>query len=180
MLPTQLGGSEVHFDGASAPLFYVQSSQINVQAPYALSGKSTTHVEVWRQGKSIGSVNLAVVPAAPALYPVALNGDGSANSSTRPAASGEVLTLYATGEGLTDGPNVSGQTVQLPYPRPRLPVSMKIANVAAHVVDAFSAPGVVGMLQVSVRVPAGLTAGQAAMQLSVGSAMGPNIVVWVK
>ena len=180
MLPTQLGGTEVHFDGIAAPLFYVQSSQINVQAPYALSGKSTTHVEVWRQGKSIGSIDLAVVPAAPALYPVALNADGSANSLARPAASGEVLTLYATGEGLTDGPNVSGATAQSPYPRPKLLVSLKIADVAAQVVDAFSAPGVVGMLQVTVRVPAGLTAGQASMQLSVGGVAAPSINVWVK
>lgn len=89
----------------------------------------------------------------------ALKADGSANSSTRPAAAGEVLTLYATGEGLTDGPNISGQTAQSPYPRPRLPVSLKIANVTAQVVDAFSAPGVVGMLQVTARVPAGLTSG---------------------
>jgi len=180
MLPTQLGGSEVRFDGVAAPLFYVQSSQINVQAPYALSGKSTTHVEVWRGGKSIGSIDLAIVPAAPALYPVALNADGSANSSTRPAAAGETLTLYATGEGLTDGPNVSGATAQSPYPRPKLMVSLTIANVAAVVVDAFSAPGVVGMLQVTARVPAGLTAGQAALQLSVGGAAGPNIAMWVK
>ena len=151
-----------------------------MQAPYALSGKSTTHVEVWRQGKSIGSIDLAVVPAAPALYQVALNADGSANSLARPAASGEVLTLYATGEGLTDGPNVSGATAQSPYPRPRLPVSLKIASVAAQVVDAFSAPGVVGMLQVTVRVPAGLTAGQAAMQLSVGGVAAPAITIWVK
>jgi uncharacterized protein (TIGR03437 family) len=180
MLPTQLGGSEVHFDGVAAPLFYVQSSQINVQAPYAVSGKSATHVEVWRQGKSFGSVDLAVVPAAPALYPVVLNADGSANSLARPAATGEMLTLYATGEGLADGPNVSGQTAQSPFPRPRLPVSLKIANVAAQVVDAFSTPGVVGMLQVTARVPAGLTAGQATMQLSVGGVAGPGIAVWVK
>jgi uncharacterized protein (TIGR03437 family) len=180
MLPNQLGGSEVRFDGVAAPLFYVQSSQINVQAPYAVAGKSTTYVEVWCQGKAVGSVDLAVVPAAPALYPVALNADGSANSFARPAAAGSVLTLYATGEGLTDGPNVSGRTAQSPYPRPRLPVSLKIANQAAQVLDAFSAPGVVGILQVTARVPAGVTPGQAAMVLSVGGAPAPDVAVWVK
>ncbi len=180
MLPTQLGGSEVHFDGAAAALFYVQSGQINVQAPYALSGKSTTHAEVWYLGKLAGSVDLAVVPAAPALYPVALNADGSANSVTHPAAAGEVLTLYATGEGLTDGSNVSGKTAQAPYARPRLPVGLTLAGIAAQVVDAFSAPGVVGILQVTARVPAGLTAGQAALQLSVGGAAAPSLAVWVK
>lgn len=180
ILPNQLGGSEVRFDGVAAPLFYVQSSQIDVQAPYALSGKSTTHVEVWFQGKSAGSLDLPVVPAAPAFYPVALNADGSTNSPTGPAAAGSVLTLYATGEGLTDGPNVSGRTAQSPYPRPRLPVSLKIANVAAEVVDAFSAPGVVGILQVTARVPAAVTAGQAAMQLTIGGRPAPDIAIWVK
>jgi uncharacterized protein (TIGR03437 family) len=180
MLPTQLGGSEVRFDGADAPLFYVQSGQINVQAPYALSGKTTTHVEVWYQGQSAGSVDLAVAATAPALYPVALNADGSANSATRPAAAGDVLTLYATGEGLTNGSNISGKTAQAPYPRPQLPVSLKIANVAAQLVDAFSAPGVVGVLQVTARVPAGLAAGQAALQLSVGGVAAPGLAIWLK
>jgi uncharacterized protein (TIGR03437 family) len=151
-----------------------------VQAPYALSGKSTTHVEVWRQGKAVGSVDLAVVPAAPALYPVALNADGSANSSTRPAAAGSVITLYATGEGLTNGPNVSGRTAQSPYPRPKLPVSLKIGNIAADVVDAFSAPGVVGILLLTARVPAALGAGQATIQLSIGGAAAPDVPMWVK
>jgi uncharacterized protein (TIGR03437 family) len=36
------------------------------------------------------------------------------------------------------------------------------------------------MLQVTVRVPAGLTAGQAAMQLSVGGVAAPAITIWVK
>jgi uncharacterized protein (TIGR03437 family) len=180
LLPNQLGGSEVHFDGIAAPLFYVQSSQINVQAPYAISGKTTTHVEVWYLGKSLGSLDVPVVPAVPALYPIVLNADGSANSVSHPAAAGTVLTLYATGEGLTDGPNVSGGTAKAPYPRPLLPVSLKIGNIAATVVDAFSAPGVVGMLQVTARVPAGLPAGQAVVQLSVGNALAPELSIWVK
>ncbi len=180
MLPTQLGGSEVHFDGGAAPLFYVQSGQINVQAPYAIAGQTTTHVEVWYQGQPAGSLDLPVVPAAPALYPVAMNADGSANSSTHPAAAGDVLTLYATGEGLTDGPNVSGRTAQSPYPHPESPVSVTIATVSSVVVSAFSAPGVVGILQVTARVPAGVPSGQAALQLSVGTTPAPDIAIWVK
>jgi uncharacterized protein (TIGR03437 family) len=170
----------VRFDGAAAPLFYVQSSQIIVQAPYEISGRSATHVEVWNQGKLAGAVDLAVVPAAPAVYPVALNADGSANCISHPAEGGTVLTFYATGGGLTDGPNLSGGTAQSPYPHPRLAVSVKIASIAAEVVDASSAPGVVGMLQVTARVPAGLPAGQAAMQLSIGDAAAPELAIWVK
>jgi uncharacterized protein (TIGR03437 family) len=59
-------------------------------------------------------------------------------------------------------------------------VTLKIANVPAVIVEAFSAPGVVGILQVTARVPAGLTPGKAVLQLSVGSATAPNIAIWVK
>jgi uncharacterized protein (TIGR03437 family) len=179
-LPTELGGAEVRFDGSAAPLFYVQSSQINVQAPYTISRKSNTHAEIWYLGNLVGTADLQVVPAAPALYPVALNADGSANSASRPAATGESIALYATGEGLTDGPNLSGRTAQSPYPHPILPVSLKIAGVAATVEDAFSAPGVVGILQVAARVPAGLPAGRAVLLFSVGGAAAPPMNIWIK
>ena len=179
-LPTQLGGSEVHFDGAAAPLFYAQASQINLQAPYALSGKSTTHAEVWYEGTLVGALDLTVAATAPGLYPVALNPDGTANSAAHPAGASDILTLYATGEGLTDGPNWTGRTAQAPYPRPVLPVNVKIANVAAPQVDAFSAPGVVGILQVNVTLPPGLPSGQASLQFSVGSTAAPDIAVWIR
>jgi hypothetical protein len=46
VLATLVGGTQVLFDGVPAPLIYVQDGQVNVLAPNALAGKSTTSIQV--------------------------------------------------------------------------------------------------------------------------------------
>lgn len=181
LLPTLLAGAEVRFDGIPAPILYAQYGQINVQAPYAIAGNATTHVEAFYQGKSGGTVDLAVAPANPALFPVAVNQDGSLNSETNPAARGTIMAFFATGEGLTDGANTSGIAAQAPYPRPRQTVEVTMGGIAADLLYAGAAPGQVGELQVNARVPGGfLPTGQVAVQLSVGAFNAPVMMIWVK
>jgi uncharacterized protein (TIGR03437 family) len=179
-LPVVLGGSEVRFDGAPAPLLYAQSGEIHAQAPYSLGNSATTRIEVFYRSSPAGAADVSVAAAAPGLYPVAVNQDGSANSKSRPSAAGTVLTFYATGEGLTDGANVTGQAVQAPYPRPALPVTVTIGGTEADAVDAFSTPGVAGMLQINARVPAGLQPGAAEAKLTVGGTVSQGFPVWIK
>jgi uncharacterized protein (TIGR03437 family) len=180
-LPTLLGGVEVRFDSMPAPILYAQYAQLNVQVPYAIAGRTATHVEVFYQGTSAGTVDLGVVPANPALYPVVVNQDGSLNSETNPAARGTIVAFFATGEGLTDGADTSGMAAQAPYPRPRQPVALAIGGISADLPYAGAAPGQVGELQVNARVPGGfLPAGQVAVQLTVGVFQAPVSTMWVK
>ncbi|MCL4403054.1 MAG: IPT/TIG domain-containing protein [Acidobacteria bacterium] len=44
-LPTDLGGTQVYFDGVRAPLLYVSPTQINAQIPYELF--DTTSISAW-------------------------------------------------------------------------------------------------------------------------------------
>lgn len=177
-LPTRLGGVEVRFDGADAPLLYAQAEQIDVQAPYEISAKSSTHVEVWYQGKSVAALDLPVADAAPGLFPVAANADGSANSAAQPASPGSTISLYVTGEGLTDGTNVTGQGASSSSARPKLPITVSIGGKAADIAGIFESQAVPGMLEVDVKVPQ-LSVGSAAVVLSVGSATAPSIDVQV-
>ncbi len=154
-LANLLSGAEVRFDGVPAPMFYAQYGQLNVQVPYTIAGNAVTHVQTLYLGSPSGSLDLAVVAAAPALFPVAVNLDGSPNSATNPTALGSILTFYATGEGLTNGPNVSGQAAVAPYPSPLLTVTLTVAGFPAQILYAGSAPGEVGLMQVNARVPAG-------------------------
>jgi uncharacterized protein (TIGR03437 family) len=180
-LPTLLAGTEVRFDGIPAPILYAQYGQINVQAPYAISGNATTHVEVLYQGKSAGTVDLGLATANPALYPVVVNQDGSLNSEMSPAPRGTIVAFFATGEGVTDGANISGTAAQPPYPRPRQTVALAIGGISADLLYAGEAPGQVGELQINARVPGGfLPAGQVAVQLSVGVFQAPVMTIWVK
>jgi uncharacterized protein (TIGR03437 family) len=180
-LSNLLAGTEVRFDGVPAPLFYVQAGQINLQVPYAVAGATVTHVQVLFQGKAAGSLDLPVAAAAPGLFAVAINQDGSTNSESSPSSRGGILTLFATGEGLSDGPNLSGQAAAAPYPRPLLPVSLAIAGIQAELLYACAIPGGVGALQVNARVPAGFVPpGPAVVELTVGSFAAPPATCWLK
>jgi uncharacterized protein (TIGR03437 family) len=181
MLANLLSGAEVRFDGVPAPIFYAQFGQLNVQVPYTVAGNTVTHVQALYQGAPSGSVDLVVVAAAPAVFPVVVNQDGFPNSATDPTALGSILTFYATGEGLTDGSNVSGQAALAPYPSPLLPVTLTVAGFPAQILYAGSAPGAVGLMQVNARVPAGfIPTGPVVAELAVGSAVAPDLTIWLK
>ena len=180
LLANLVAGSEVRFDGVPAPVFYTQAGQINAQVPYTVAGSAATHVEVRYQSKLAGVGDLMVASAAPALFPAVVNQDGSLNAATAPAARDTIVTFYATGEGLTTGFNVTGQPAPAPYPRPVLPVTLSIAGVPAQTLYAGSAPGLVGVMQVNARVPAGAAPGTAAVVLAVGNFTSPALEIRVR
>ena len=180
-LPTSLAGVEVLFDGVAAPLFYVQAGQATAQAPYTLAGETTTNVQVSYQNVVVGSADVAVTAAAPAIFPAVVNQDGSLNLDTAPAQRGSIITFYATGDGLTFPASVEGIPASAPYPYPLLPVSIAVAGSAAELLFAASAPGLVGILQVNARIPPSLTAtGQQTLTLQVGDAVSPDIPIWLQ
>ncbi len=179
-LPIEAGGTEVRFDGIAAPIFYAQDRQVNVQVPYAVAGNNATQLEVQYEGHA-AHLTLAVVAAAPALFPIATNQDGSPNSPAEPAARGTIVTVFGTGEGLTDGANQAGRVAEIPYPAPQLPVALSVSGVPAEIVYLGRAPGTVGVFQVNARMPGGyVPPGPAPMILSVGGATAPVFHVWLR
>jgi uncharacterized protein (TIGR03437 family) len=82
-LPTELGGTEVYFNGIQAPLFMVSPTVINAQVPWELGDQSSINVYV-RSVMPNGSimftsaVGLTIVPANPGIY----YQPGTANPST--------------------------------------------------------------------------------------------------
>jgi uncharacterized protein (TIGR03437 family) len=180
LLSTALGGVEVSFAGVSAPLFYAQAGQINAQVPYETAGDAA-HVEVSYQGQLVGATDVQVAAAAPAIFPVIVNQDGSINSQSAPAVSGDIVVFYATGSGLMNTANVTGQAAAAPYPQPALPVGVTVAGINAEILYAGSAPGFVGVMQLNVQVPGGFVApGQTSIQLTVGDFTSPAVTVWLE
>ncbi len=92
-LPTSLGGVQVTMNGTSIPLLYVSDSQINAVAPLYLSGPAEVRVGV------AATFTAAVVAAAPEIFQVAINQDGTVNSETHPAKAGSIVSIWATGTG---------------------------------------------------------------------------------
>ena len=178
VMATEVGETQVQFDGVAAPLYYVQDSQINAQAPYEIAGKSTVDVEIFYQGQSRGKVTAQVAPSAPAIFTasagtglaVALNENGTLNSPIEPAPRGSIVTLYATGEGVADPAATDGKPAAEPLPRPTLPVTVTAGGYPAEILFAGAAPGFAGLLQINARLPGAIApAGNLPVVLRIGT-----------
>jgi uncharacterized protein (TIGR03437 family) len=90
-----------------------------------------------------------------------LNEDGPVNSTSNPAAKGSIVVLYGTGEGQTSPTGVDGRLALNVFPKPVLPVSVRIGGRVAEVLYFGAAPGLVaGVSQANVRIPADVSTGK--------------------
>jgi uncharacterized protein (TIGR03437 family) len=169
---TQIGGTQVLFDGLAAPLIYVGATQINAVVPYEVAGETSTQLQLKIQGKPTNAVILPVAAASPGIFAIT-NQDGSANTSSNPVTAGGILVIYGTGEGLTTPTVPDGTINSTVLPAPNLPVTVQIGGQNAQVLYAGAGPGfVAGVLQVDVQVPAGVT-GVVPLQMKIGTASTP-------
>lgn len=175
---SQLAGTQVLFDGLPAPLLMVQNQQINLIAPYPLYGRTTASLQVQSGSGYSVPISVQVAAAAPGIFTTgssgrgaaaALNADSTLNSALNPAARGNVVVLYLTGEGQTDPPGQDGRLISTDLRKPLLPVTATIAGVSAQVLYAGSATTLVsGLCQVNVRIPETIAAGTQPVEIQVG------------
>jgi uncharacterized protein (TIGR03437 family) len=186
LIPIQLGGTQVLFNGTPGPVLYTSAGQVSVVAPYEISG-ANVQITVQYQGQNTPAVTVPLVASAPGIFSLdasgsgqarTFNADGTPNSATNPAAAGSAISFYATGEGQTSPVGVDGQLDGANPPRPVLPVSVTIGGQAAGVQYAGGVDGeVAGLMMVRVQIPGGVTPGSAVpIQLQVGSAASPATV----
>jgi uncharacterized protein (TIGR03437 family) len=172
IVPAALNGTSVTIGGKTAPLLYVSPTQINAQVP--LDAPAGTQAVVVKSIVGPGaSFNVKVASVAPAIFfspsaAVLKNADFSLVAAGNPAKSGEAILVYCTGlgdttPGLTSGALVPG-TGQAAV---KSAVTATIGGKDANVVYAIASPGLVGVYQVAVVVPAGVS-GNAAIVLKQG------------
>ena len=178
-LATTLGATTVTINGIPAPIIYTSGAETSVQVPNNLFFSNNASFVVQTPGQTSQAFLVPVAPAAPGLFTsnssgagqlAALNQDGTVNSATNAAAGGTTITLYATGEGVTNPSGVDGAIQSGTSRVPILPVTVKIGGQAATVVSAGTPVGrLSGLMEIKATVPTGLTAGAASVVLSVGS-----------
>ena len=166
---SRLGGVRVLINGVPAPLLFVSLEQINAVVPYDAAALPVAVLEVERDGIRSAPLTLRVEASAPALFTLngsgrgqgaILNQDASVNGAENRARRGEIVVLYATGEGLTDPAGVDGALAAAPLPRPLNEVRVSIDGLNAEVLYAGGAPGfVAGLIQINARVPAAARGG---------------------
>ena len=133
-MSTNVSGVRILFDGIPAPIVYVTATQCSAVIPYFGAINPTTHVQVEYQGVRSDPFQIAVTATAPGLFTADSSGKGQAsatnsdgvtpNSSASPAHPGSIVTLWATGEGLTDPPGVDGRLAAAVVPKPLAQVTV--------------------------------------------------------
>jgi uncharacterized protein (TIGR03437 family) len=185
-LPVSLSTVSVSFDGGglSLPghLHFVSPGQINVQIPWEFQGQSSVLMKVTVAGNTTDlQSNLYTVQLAnyaPAFFEISgIAASVDANtaqivSSTSRVNRGDLVELYVNGLGPVTNANlvVSGE----PSPGPpslaqttAIP-TVTIGGVNAPVIFSGLAPGIVGLYQVNITVPANVPTGLQPLILSIG------------
>ncbi len=168
MVDTNLGGTQVFFDGYPAPLIYSSAGAVSAIVPYEIAGTQTTSMLILYQGTRSNSMTVPVVDSLPGIFTVdasghgqgaILNQDTTVNSRQNGAEPGSVVSIYATGGGQTDPPSLNGSLPADARPT-HLSVKVQIAGESADLTYAGAAPGQPsGVLQVNARIPADVPRG---------------------
>jgi uncharacterized protein (TIGR03437 family) len=189
---TNLGGVQVLFDGIPAPVIYASATQINAIVPYEVAGQSVTNIVVNFNGVSIPAGGVPVTDTVPAIFTLDATGQGGAavvnqdrsiNRVANPAPRGSIVQIYATGQGITSPPGVTGEITGTATKKPALPVSVQIGALDAQVIYAGSAPEEIsGLLQVNAAVPLNAAVGSSVpVILKIGNAQNQgNVSIAVK
>jgi len=191
-LPTALGQSCLSVNGTPVPLLFVSPTQVNAQLPNNVLGPST--VSIHTPGGVSNSFHFTVLSAAPAVFMSGSAGPvtglatvvRAANNQlvtpTNPIRQGDTLVIYLTGMGLTSPSVAAG------VPAPLSPLAsasdvpkVSLGGTSLDILYAGLAPDEIGVYQINVVVPSGVTQGlNEPLVISQGSGLGANTTLNVR
>jgi uncharacterized protein (TIGR03437 family) len=185
-LPTQIGGTTVTVNGIAAPLFAIASQngvdQINFQVPHDPNlGVGPLAIVVNNNGKA--QTFYTRYSSTLGVFSTLIHFDGSPITASNPAHAGEQIVIYWTGMSgfnfvysdrvffIPDGIPAPPSTPCVSYFDP----TVQISGVAADVASCTAAPGLVGVGQLVVTIPANLQSGSNQVSVSLDGIPG-NLV----
>jgi uncharacterized protein (TIGR03437 family) len=174
--PTTLGGVQVTINGTLCPIYFVSPGQISVIVPYGLSTASLATIQVTNNGTASNAVTMYLTNALPGVATQNQAGyglaaavhpqDGSLITGANPAQPGEVISMFLTGLG-TVTPTVQDGALGGTSPLNNADLNTS-GDVSVYFNDygnnslsnqatisyAGLAPGLAGLYQLNVQVPA--------------------------
>jgi len=180
-LPTEAAGVRVlildRFGNLAgeAPLLYLDNRQVNFQIPFEAGGLGEVRIVVAHGSVESEPFAIRVDEAAPGIFTfggnraVAVNQDGTLNTSDNPAAREEVLAVYLTGQGRVAPEWPSGRAAPFnPLVRAPQQARVTIGGVDSQIMFLGLAPGLVGVLQLNVRPLFEAPAGDRTLRVTIG------------
>jgi uncharacterized protein (TIGR03437 family) len=174
-LPYSLAGVSATVNGLAAPVIYASSGLLNIQVPFS-AGAGPAVLGINNNGQVAGFA-FQMSPTSPGIF-----ADANGNLVPNPVVNaGSALALYVTGTGdvspalKTAYSPASGSTP----PAPVLPLSVTVGGLPAFLEFVGITPGLIGVTQVNILVPASAPQGNQPVVVTVGGvASAPvNIVV---
>ena len=170
--PAALQGVRVLLGGSPVPLFYVSDTQINFYVPQSVPPGPATVTVITPSGARATS-EVTVNALQPGIFPGAVLRAGTALSAvTTPVHADDYIEIYCTGLGPT----------QLSGGLQRTLLTPAVFIGAAPLTPLYSGltPGLQGLYQVNVQIPAGLAPGAQSVLLSIHLAHSNEISIQVQ
>ena len=184
-LPLALDYTMVSFDvpsaGISVPcrMYYVSAGQISCQVPWELQGQTTAKVKVTVDFSYGNVVDVPLSTYSPAMFPygsiAAATNNAGVVSTANPAVRGQNVTLYCNGLGPVTNQPASGEpaSLQVLSQTTPNPATVTIGGVPGNVTFSGLAPSEIGVYQINVTVPAGVSPGTQPIIVSIGGVSSP-------
>ncbi|MCW5977191.1 MAG: choice-of-anchor D domain-containing protein [Bryobacteraceae bacterium] len=169
-LPTSLAGTGVTVGGIAAPLIYVSPSQINLQVPFEAPAAGSAPFIVTRDGTPGAAQAAPMAEYAPGIFtyardattldPIVVHADNRLVTPDNPAVANEALIVYATGVALLSNRPASGHpSPASPPAEAKITPTVTVGGAPAEVLFAGLTPGLVGLVQINIKLPSILPLG---------------------
>ncbi len=175
--PNSLKGSQFTLRGLPLPLFYASNGQVNAIIPTGLNADERDQLLVVRDTMQSAPVDLLVADVDPGSFATNQQGTGQGAilvggtaqlaapagsvQGAGPATAGQTVSIFLSGMGRVANPPADGSPSSGASSTTTLTPTVTIGGANATVVYSGLAPGEVGLYQVNVQIPAGVTTGNA-------------------
>jgi adhesin/invasin len=187
--PKLLGNVSLTVNGIPAPLYFVSPGFIKFVVPYGVTGLTATIV-VTANNVASNAVDIPLAASAPGIFSLPQNGlgDGALRhgnatiiSAANPAKIGETIEMYLTGMGGVTPALLDGAPAPLAEPLARVtgPVAVTIGGVPCEVAFSGLTPGLAGLYQLNIKIPAGLVPGSYSLAVQTLEGFTDMVNIWV-
>jgi uncharacterized protein (TIGR03437 family) len=170
-LPVSIAGVAATINDEAVPLYYVSSTQLNLQIPYETPTNANATLKINNNGV-VSSRTFSVVPATPGIFTDQNRNIVPASS----AAANQVAIMFITGAGAVTPVVPTGAAPASTTPLASLPapaaVTVTVGGKAASTTCQFCFVGIPyglsGVVQINFQVPGGLALGPQPVLVTIG------------